>query len=146
MYPTPLLPSDYLLSRNKRSVNCTELPPWLWPQAAYIHVPFCAHHCGYCDFAVATGQDHQIDVYIEALTAELATLREPQPVETIFLGGGTPSHLDARQLTRLLIAIAQWLPLAGDHEFSIEANPDSLAAEKVEVLADCGVNRVSLGA
>jgi oxygen-independent coproporphyrinogen-3 oxidase len=127
-------------------VNGNGAPVWLWPRAAYIHIPFCAHHCGYCDFAVATGQDHQIDLYIEALTAELSTVRTPQPVDTIFLGGGTPSHLDARQLSRLLKAITHWLPLATDHEFSIEANPDSLTAEKVQVLADSGVNRVSLGA
>jgi oxygen-independent coproporphyrinogen-3 oxidase len=127
-------------------VNGKGIPPWLWPRAAYIHIPFCAHHCGYCDFAVATGQDHQIDLYIEALTAELATLDQPQPVDTVFLGGGTPSHLDARQLTRLLTAIAHWLPLTTDHEFSLETNPDSLSAEKVDVLADFGVNRISLGA
>jgi oxygen-independent coproporphyrinogen-3 oxidase len=127
-------------------VNKREQPPWLWPQAAYIHVPFCAHHCGYCDFAVATGQDHLVDRYIEALTAELSALREPQPVRTIFLGGGTPSHLDARQLTRLLDAIARWLPFSSGHEFSIEANPDSIDADKVKALADSGVNRVSLGA
>ena len=75
-------------------------PPWLWPRAAYIHVPFCAHHCGYCDFAVAAGQDHLIELYLDALSAELATLGTPQPVETLFLGGGTPTHLSAPQLDR----------------------------------------------
>src|SRR5438128_5130587 len=80
----------------------TKEPVWLWPRASYIHVPFCAHHCGYCDFAVATGQDHQIDLYIEALTAELASLGKPQDMETLFLGGGTPTYLDVRRLARLL--------------------------------------------
>ena len=51
-----------------------EAPPWLWPRAAYVHVPFCAHHCGYCDFAIAVGQDHLIELYLDALAAELATL------------------------------------------------------------------------
>ena len=86
-------------------------PPWAWPRAAYVHVPFCAHHCGYCDFAVAVGQDHLDDCYLDALAAELATLGRPQPVDTLFLGGGTPTHLVAGQLDRLLTSIRRWLPL-----------------------------------
>lgn len=122
------------------------LPPWLWPRAAYIHIPFCAHHCSYCDFAVVTGQDHAIDAYLDALEAELATLAAPQPVATLFVGGGTPTYLSARQLERLLPALTRWLPLAADHEFTVEANPNSLTADKVALLAGHGVNRVSLGA
>src|SRR6185369_15372201 len=87
------------------------LPPWLWPRAAYIHVPFCAHHCGYCDFAVATGQDHLIELYLDALAAELATLGAPRPVESLFVGGGTPTHLGPSQLERLLGLVQKWLPL-----------------------------------
>jgi oxygen-independent coproporphyrinogen-3 oxidase len=121
-------------------------PPWLWPRAAYVHVPFCAHHCGYCDFAIATAQDHQIELYVDAVSAELATLGTPQPVRTIFLGGGTPSHLGAAPLARLLAAVLRWLPPEAGHEFSVEANPESLDDEKVAVLADHGVTRVSLGA
>ncbi len=120
--------------------------PWLWPRAAYVHVPFCAHHCGYCDFAVVAGQDHLFDHYLDALDAELSMLGEPQAVETLFLGGGTPTYLDARRLARLLESARHWLRLAPDYEFSIEANPGTLDAEKVAVLADYGVNRVSLGA
>jgi oxygen-independent coproporphyrinogen III oxidase len=123
-----------------------EHPPWVWPRAAYIHVPFCAHHCGYCDFAVATGQDHLIDRYLDALAAELATLGQPQPVRTLFLGGGTPTHLSPRQLERLLGDVLRWLTPLPDHEFSVEANPGTLDADKVTVLANHGVNRVSLGA
>jgi oxygen-independent coproporphyrinogen-3 oxidase len=126
--------------------SANDNPPWLWPRAAYVHVPFCAHHCGYCDFAVAVGQDHLIDRYLDALGRELATLCEPQPVRTLFLGGGTPSHLDAAQLEKLLGLLRRWLPLAAGYEFSIEANPDSLGAGKIALLADHGVNRVSLGA
>src|SRR5437660_4192083 len=116
------------------------------PSAAYVHIPFCAHHCGYCDFAVATGQDHLIDLYLEALGIELAMLGEPQCVRTLFLGGGTPTHLDARQLQRLLTDLNRWLPLEAGHEFTVEANPGTLDRDKIEVLADHGVNRVSLGA
>jgi oxygen-independent coproporphyrinogen-3 oxidase len=123
-----------------------ELPPWLWPRAAYVHVPFCDHHCGYCDFAIAVGQESSVELYLDALAAELATLGTPQPVRTVFLGGGTPTHLSASQLERLLVAVNRWLPLADGGEFSVEANPDSLDADKVRFLADHGVTRVSLGA
>jgi oxygen-independent coproporphyrinogen-3 oxidase len=109
-------------------------------------VPFCAHHCGYCDFAVVTGLDQQIDLYLEALACELATLGRPQKVETLFLGGGTPTYLDASRLNRLLADVTRWLPLAPDHEFSVEANPNTLDREKITVLAAHGVTRVSLGA
>src|SRR5438552_1068382 len=121
-------------------------PPWLWPRAAYVHVPFCAHHCGYCDFAVATGKDQLIEPYLDALAAELATLGEPQLVESVFLGGGTPTYLSVRQLERLLQGVSRWLRLRSDSEFTVEANPGTLDADKVAVLADHGVNRVSLGA
>ncbi|MCC6421192.1 MAG: radical SAM family heme chaperone HemW [Gemmataceae bacterium] len=121
-------------------------PAWIWPRAAYVHLPFCAHHCGYCDFAVATGQDDRIGEYLAALAAELATLGQPQPVQTLFLGGGTPTHLNPRQLERLLTNLRRWLPLLPGREFSIEANPDDLDADRIAVLADHGVNRISLGA
>jgi oxygen-independent coproporphyrinogen-3 oxidase len=122
------------------------LPPWLWPRAAYLHVPFCAYRCSYCDFAIAVGKDDLRDRYVDALIAELATLGTPQPVNTLFLGGGTPSHLTVRQLERLLDAILTWLPALPGHEFSLEANPDSLDTDKIKILADHAVTRVSLGA
>jgi oxygen-independent coproporphyrinogen-3 oxidase len=122
-----------------------DLPPWLWPRAAYVHVPFCAHHCGYCDFAVAAGREHLIDLYVEAIGEEIKSLESPSPVDTVFLGGGTPTHLSASQLARLLTAIKRWLPLRPGGEFSIEGNPESVTDDKVAVLADHGVNRVSLG-
>src|SRR5271169_2231673 len=96
-------------------------PAWQWPEAAYIHVPFCAHHCGYCDFAIAVGQDMHFELYLDALEAELASLGSPQPVETVFIGGGTPTHLDVASLRRLLESVQCWLPLRDGGEFSIEA-------------------------
>jgi oxygen-independent coproporphyrinogen-3 oxidase len=121
------------------------LPPWLWPRAAYVHIPFCAHRCGYCDFAIAVGHEDAIGRYLDALASELAGLGTPRPVETLFLGGGTPTHLDLGALARLLELLSRWLPLGAGGEFSIEANPDSLTGEKVDLLADHGVNRVSIG-
>src|SRR4051794_16766307 len=116
-------------------------PPWRWPRAAYIHVPFCAHHCGYCDFAVAVGQDRRIQEYIDALAIELSSLGKPQTVDTLFLGGGTPTHLDANQLEDLLERVLTWLPLAPGGEFSVEANPGTLSQDKIRILAGHGVNR-----
>ncbi len=115
------------------------------PRAAYIHIPFCAHHCGYCDFAVTAGQDHLIDLYLEALALELAILEMPRPIRTLFLGGGTPSHLNLRQLDRLFADLGRWLPWEAGSEVSLEANPDSLDAEKAKLLASRGVTRISLG-
>lgn len=118
---------------------------WLWPRAAYVHIPFCAHHCGYCDFAVAVGQDDRMDAYLDALEIELTTLNEPQPVQTLFFGGGTPTYLPHRPLERLLRLVQRWLPLTSDHEFSAEANPSYLDKEKIAMLHAFGVNRLSLG-
>jgi oxygen-independent coproporphyrinogen-3 oxidase len=129
--------------------------PWIAPRTAYLHVPFCANHCGYCDFAVTAGQDHLIELYLDALIAEISTLQKPQMVESLFIGGGTPTYLSADQLQRLLEAVHQWLPLVDAEpegpnppipfEFSIESTPESLDDDKVKVLARYGVNRVSIG-
>ena len=115
------------------------------PTAAYIHVPFCAHRCGYCDFTVVAGKDHLAGDYLRALEAEISSLERPRPVQTLFIGGGTPTHLDARKLDQLLALTTTWFKLASDYEFSVEANPAALDAEKIDVLAAHGVNRVSLG-
>jgi oxygen-independent coproporphyrinogen-3 oxidase len=109
-------------------------------------VPFCAHHCGYCDFAVVAGRDSLIDRYLDALAAEVATLGTPCPVETLFFGGGTPTHLAPEQLDRLFTTLARWLPVAPGGEVTVEANPDTLTADKVAALGRHGVTRVSLGA
>jgi oxygen-independent coproporphyrinogen-3 oxidase len=121
-------------------------PPWLWPRAAYIHVPFCAHKCGYCDFASLAGADPLAERYLAALEREMAFLETPQEVETIFVGGGTPTRLSADQLDRLLAMIQRWFPLAPGGEWTVEANPGTLDADKADMLARRGVNRVSLGA
>ncbi len=122
-------------------------PPWVIPRAAYVHVPFCKHKCGYCDFASLAGQDHQADRYLDALEREMADfLREPRSVDTIFVGGGTPTRLSGAQLGRLMDLIGRWLVLEPGGEWTVEANPGTIDDEKAEVLAQAGVNRVSLGA
>ena len=127
-------------------IGSDRLEPWVWPRAAYVHVPFCAHKCGYCDFASLAGSDHLADRYLDALEREMAVMAEPQEVDTIFIGGGTPTRLDSRQLGRLLTMVRRWFPLSPGGEWTVEANPGTLDVEKADVLASGGVNRVSLGA
>jgi oxygen-independent coproporphyrinogen-3 oxidase len=116
------------------------------PRAAYIHIPFCAHKCGYCDFASVAGMDELADRYLSALESEMARAGVPHEVDTIFIGGGTPTRLNARQLERLLAMTRRWYPLTEGGEWTVEANPGTLDREKVDVLAAGGVERVSLGA
>ncbi len=93
----------------------------------YVHVPFCAHRCGYCDFVTVTGAEDLRGRYVDALIAELRGL-PAGPVETVFVGGGTPSLLDDDLLARLLAA----LPASG--ELTVECNPETITATKARVL------------
>jgi len=115
------------------------------PRAAYIHVPFCRHRCGYCNFTLVAGRDDLIEAYLEALERELSWLEQPREVETLFFGGGTPTHLPPGQLARLFEIVRQWHPLAVGGEFSVEANPIDLDQARARVLANAGVTRISLG-
>ncbi len=104
----------------------------------YVHVPFCAHRCGYCDFVTVTGREDERARYVEALAVEAE--RADVAPETIFVGGGTPSILADRDLARLLAA----LPSAA--EVTVECNPETVTPAKAQVLVEGGVTRVSLGA
>lgn len=116
------------------------------PRSAYIHVPFCSHRCGYCNFTLVAGRNDLVEPYLQALERELKGLETPRPVETLFFGGGTPTQLKGEQLRRLLRTVLAWHPLSPGAEFSVEANPADIDAETVGILANHGVNRVSLGA
>jgi oxygen-independent coproporphyrinogen III oxidase len=169
------------------------------PRAAYIHVPFCAHRCGYCDFTLIAGRDDLIGDYLRALQLEiLAPLAPTQrgeglgvrgepcthdvrvedrsfqrlrpessrpssedpltqtlspqsrgegtsELDTLFFGGGTPTHPSCEQLREMFRIVFTRFRLAPGAEVSVEANPLDLSDEKIDVLADAGVNRVSLG-
>lgn len=119
---------------------------WPAPRAAYIHVPFCARRCGYCNFTLVAGRDDLVESYLQAIETELSWLDRPRPVETLFFGGGTPTHLARGPLSRLLRAATDWFPLQGGGEFSVEANPGDLDIGQVKLLAGHGVTRISLGA
>jgi oxygen-independent coproporphyrinogen III oxidase len=107
----------------------------------YVHLPFCAHRCGYCDFVTAVGRQSQHADYVEALLAELELERGvlAPDLETVFLGGGTPTFTEPHALERLLEA----LPPAS--EVTVEANPETVTLELARMLRARGVNRISLG-
>ncbi|MDN5707940.1 MAG: radical SAM family heme chaperone HemW [Planococcus sp. (in: firmicutes)] len=115
----------------------------------YIHIPFCHQICFYCDFNKVFFKDQPVDAYIESIGKELALWKQEgaldHPLETVFLGGGTPTALTPDQLERLLELIHQYVPMAKDVEWSSEANPDELTREKMEVLFKGGINRLSMG-
>lgn len=113
----------------------------------YIHIPFCAQKCLYCDFPSFARKDHLRKAYIEALNKEIISLREKHnnlEINTIFIGGGTPSVLEADELECLLKEVAK-LNMAKYIEYSMECNPGNLTEEKLEVMKKYGVNRISMG-
>lgn len=87
-----------------------------------------------------------MEPYLEAIARELSWLEHPRPVDTLFLGGGTPTRLNLDQLRQLLALVVRWFPPAAGHEFTVEANPTDLTADLVDLLLEHGVTRISLGA
>ena len=127
------------------------------PCSAYIHVPFCAHRCGYCDFTLIAGRDDLISDYLRAIEAEIhraISLADRQPalnsidrvqLDTLFFGGGTPTHPSCPELQELFRIVGSRFQLTETAEVTVEANPLDLTDEKIDVLAAAGVNRISLG-
>lgn len=118
-------------------------------KAAYIHIPFCEHICHYCDFNKFFIKTQPVDEYLAALEKEMQHTIEQkgeQELKTIFLGGGTPTSLTVSQLDKLMNSIHRVLkPTKNLIEFAVEANPDELSLEKLHVLKEAGVNRLSFG-
>jgi putative oxygen-independent coproporphyrinogen III oxidase len=106
----------------------------------YVHIPFCASRCDYCDFATWTDRAHLVDDYVAACIRDLERRALPDAT-SVFFGGGTPSLLDAPRLTAILDAI----PRTGDAEVTVECNPDSVDPGKLRAYGAAGVNRVSFG-
>jgi oxygen-independent coproporphyrinogen III oxidase len=114
----------------------------------YIHIPFCLQKCRYCDFASYAGCASLMHPYVDAVLKEACQEAERlgHPlIETIFIGGGTPSLLPVEELKRLLQGIAELFPFAQDVEFTSEANPGTLTEEWLETAAHAGINRLSMG-
>lgn len=120
-------------------------------KALYLHIPFCVKRCGYCDFATqAMPRDNaRIDEYVEQLVLDIrrnAREGELDEIETVYLGGGTPSHIGMKRLSSLLYALSVSVDLTREGlEFTMEANPESLDANMVRDIWALGVNRLSLG-
>ncbi|SER18261.1 oxygen-independent coproporphyrinogen-3 oxidase [Gracilibacillus ureilyticus] len=115
--------------------------------SAYIHIPFCEKICHYCDFTKFFYEEKMADDYLAALENEIkTTITEPkQKMKTIFVGGGTPTALNERQLLQLVSMIAQYFDTNYVDEYTFEANPGDLSKEKIKILKDHGVNRISMG-
>ena len=116
----------------------------------YVHVPFCAAKCSYCDFYSLAHREDKMDDYCAALTAhlrEVAPRMAGQQVDTVYFGGGTPSYLGPKRLAALLKTIRKGYRLTADAEITLEANPDSAGDVKaLKILRKAGFNRLSLGA
>ncbi len=119
------------------------------PISLYLHIPFCTHRCGYCDFNTYAGLEDLIPAYVDALIAEARYFSEAAgqrpPVHTIFFGGGTPSLLPVEKIEQILGTLHDSYALAEDIEISLEANPGTLSPNYLRGLRQAGINRLSLG-
>jgi len=109
----------------------------------YVHIPFCASKCDYCDFATWTDRHHLTDAYLLAVRSDIARWveEENRPATSIFVGGGTPSMVPGADLARVIAEI----PITDDAEITVECNPDDVTVELLEAYRAAGVNRISLG-
>ncbi|HEL0023316.1 TPA: oxygen-independent coproporphyrinogen III oxidase [Streptococcus equi subsp. zooepidemicus] len=114
------------------------------PTSAYVHIPFCTQICYYCDFSKVFIKNQPVDVYLEALIKEFESY-QISSLKTLYIGGGTPTAITAKQLDYLLSHLQQHLQLDQLEEFTIEANPGDLTEDKIAVLRQSAVNRISLG-
>ena len=145
-------PIDFTsLQPNRNWPNRNWLQQWGWvenqpsPSAAYVHIPFCHHRCGYCNFSLLANREDLYDRFLNALETELSELKQPMKVETIFLGGGTPSILPKLQMVRLFSMLNYWLPISPSGEYSMETNPLDVTDEFCRQIKSLGINRLSIG-
>ncbi|MBC6295861.1 oxygen-independent coproporphyrinogen III oxidase [Listeria sp. FSL L7-1517] len=116
--------------------------------AIYIHIPFCEHICYYCDFNKVFLEGQPVDEYVNLLIKEMkltANKTGVVPVDTVFVGGGTPTTLNESQIAKLCTAVQEIFSLKEGAEFSFEANPGDLSISKLQTMKDYGVNRISMG-
>jgi oxygen-independent coproporphyrinogen-3 oxidase len=115
----------------------------------YIHIPFCSHRCGYCDFNTYAGLQHLVPAYSQAVVDEIEFLAHSSPerlaIHTIYFGGGTPSLIPANELENILTIIHEQLEVIPNAEITIEANPGTVSQEYLTRIHALGVNRISLG-
>jgi len=127
-------------------MNAFETDAFAKSRAVYVHIPFCAKVCPYCDFAVVEGRDDAIERYVDAVIAEISMASAWGPLEAVYFGGGTPSHLAADLLGSILATLDETYGLAPGAEVSLEANPEDFSVDGARALKGLGFNRVSFGA
>ncbi|AJY76292.1 radical SAM family heme chaperone HemW [Paenibacillus beijingensis] len=118
------------------------------PRSLYIHIPFCTNKCHYCDFNSFVLKGQPVDDYLTALEKEMElTVRDlpPERIDTVFVGGGTPTVLTPPQMERFLASVRRHFPLHEGTEYTMEANPGTTDADKMAVMFAGGVNRISFG-
>jgi oxygen-independent coproporphyrinogen-3 oxidase len=118
------------------------------PRHVYVHVPFCARRCSYCDFSIAVRREVPVDDYLDSLDRELSLRfgdHEVGEVDTIYFGGGTPSRLGGEGLARALALVARRLVPADGAEITAEANPEDMSPVALRAWRDAGINRLSIG-
>ena len=114
----------------------------------YIHIPFCVKKCAYCDFLSCPADDETKDRYVQALCREIEWSKDclkEYLVDTVFIGGGTPSILEEKYIGQILETLRNAARVSDDAEITIECNPGTLTMEKLEAYKDAGINRISLG-
>lgn len=110
----------------------------------YIHIPFCSKKCYYCDFVSYVRSENLMEEYVECVLKELSLYKNVK-FDTIFIGGGTPTYLDEKSFLKLLTGIKKATVNSNILEFTVECNPGTLNYEKLKMMKDCGVNRLSIG-
>lgn len=119
------------------------------PRHLYVHVPFCARRCAYCDFSIAVRSAVPVDEYVDAVRRELDirfAAEEAWELDTLYFGGGTPSRLGGAGVARLIDVVRERATLASGAEVTIEANPEDISRDAARAWHDAGVNRLSIGA
>ncbi|MCL6516340.1 radical SAM family heme chaperone HemW [Alicyclobacillus sp.] len=118
------------------------------PSALYVHIPFCASRCHYCDFTTYVAPRPVMDAYVHHLAEEFRLIGAvaTEPLRSVFFGGGTPTQLSVRQLDAVFEALHRHFRLADGAEVTMEANPGTVDAKKLQRLREAGVNRLSFGA
>ena len=114
----------------------------------YLHIPFCIQKCGYCDFLSASGTGEEKEAYVQALEKEIRSygdFAKGYRVSTVFVGGGTPSCLEAPQTERIFQAVRDTFDIERMPEISMEMNPGTVTPEKLQTYKNCGINRLSMG-
>lgn len=117
----------------------------------YLHIPFCQHRCGYCDFNTYAGIDHLIPSYVDAMVKEISLFAENArghvdlPVYSVYFGGGTPSYLPPEEIGKILLALNKLFRIDETCEITLEVNPGTVSQDKLEKLLSFGINRLSIG-